>query len=162
MEIRLLNINPEVAAHVADPRAFQQVHGASLGDMAEEIKGAVDMNDSFRARHGAPPQWGGYLAIDPALKKVVGVCAFKGSPIDGVVEIAYFTLPPFEKRGYGTEMTAALVRIAGASPAVTKVIAHTLPVENASTALLKKNGFEFEREAHDPEDGRVWRFVLVL
>ena len=47
--------------------------------------------------------WDGYLVVDEDSREVVGSCAFKTAPTDdGTVEIAYFTYPEFEGRGYAT------------------------------------------------------------
>ncbi|HEY6507567.1 MAG TPA: GNAT family N-acetyltransferase, partial [Vicinamibacterales bacterium] len=79
-------------------------------------------------------QWSGYFVVDEATREVVGSCAFKSPPTDdGAVEIAYFTYPGFEGRGYATALARKLVDLAGRSPEVRRVVAHTLPETNAST-----------------------------
>jgi [ribosomal protein S5]-alanine N-acetyltransferase len=106
-------------------------------------------------------QWGGYFVVDEGTREVVGSCAFKTPPTDeGAVEIAYFTYPGFEGRGYATEMARKLVELARRSAAVRRVIAHTLPETNASTRVLEKVGMTFVGEVTDPEDGRVWRWQV--
>jgi RimJ/RimL family protein N-acetyltransferase len=51
-------------------------------------------------------RWGSYLAYDG--ETPVGTCAFKTAPnAEGAVEIAYFTFPAFEGRGFATTMAAA-------------------------------------------------------
>jgi RimJ/RimL family protein N-acetyltransferase len=97
--------------------------------------------------------------VDEATSEVVGSCAFKGAPTDGgTVEIAYFTYPGFEGRGYATGMAGKLIELASASPEVRRVVAHTLPEANASTRVLERVGMTFVGEVIDPEDGRVWRW----
>ena len=106
--------------------------------------------------------WRGYFAVDPTTRELIGSCAFKSSPTpEGSVEIAYFTYPPFEGRGYATEMARALVALALKSGAVRTIVAHTLPEPNASTRVLQKTGMTFVGEVIDPEDGRVWRWELA-
>ena len=46
------------------------------------------------------------------------------------------------------------------SPEIT-IAAQTLPEENASTAVLKKNGFQLIAELEHPEDGKVWEWQFV-
>ena len=95
-------------------------------------------------------------------KRVVGVCGFKGNPNAACeVEIAYGTVPGFEGRGYATDMAKALVEIAFGSPAVRRVIAHTLPETNASCRVLQKVGMRNVGEVMDPEDGKVWRWEIL-
>ena len=76
------------------------------------------------------------------------------------VEIAYHTFSRFESQGYATAMAYEMFGIAKrVGNAVSCVVAHTLPEVNASTSVLKKNGFEFAGEMIDPEDGKVWRWT---
>jgi [ribosomal protein S5]-alanine N-acetyltransferase len=37
-----------------------------------------------------------------------------------------------------------------------------LPAENASTSVLRSNGFVRDGEINDPEEGIVWRWRLDL
>ena len=88
--------------------------------------------------------WDGYFVVDEASREVVGSCAFKAPPTDeGTVEIAYFTYPGFEGRGYATGMAKKLIELASCSTAVRQVVAHTLPEENASTSVLERVGMSF-------------------
>jgi GNAT superfamily N-acetyltransferase len=106
-------------------------------------------------------RWGGYFVLDEFTREVVGSCAFKSAPTDdGTVEIAYFTYPGFEGRGYATGMARKLIELARSSPAVRRVVAHTLPERNASTQVLRRVGMTFVGEVIDPEDGRVWRWQV--
>ena len=89
-------------------------------------------------------QWGGYFVVDEGTRDVIGSCAFKAPPSeDGTVEIAYFTYPSFERRGYATRMATKLIELASGSAAVRRIIAHTLPETNASTRVLEKAGMTF-------------------
>lgn len=108
-------------------------------------------------RHaGYVPPWIGYLAVDDGA--VVGTCAFKTPPRDGRVEIAYFTFPPYERRGIATAMARELLDIAFlADPALT-VTAQTLPVPNTSNGILQKLGFAFVGSVQHGEDGEVWEW----
>ena len=106
-------------------------------------------------------RWGGYFVVDEATREIVGSCAFKSAPTEeGAVEIAYFTYPGFEGRGYATGMAAKLIELASSSPAVRRIVAHTLPEPNASTRVLERVGMTFVGEVIDPEDGRVWRWQM--
>ncbi len=108
---------------------------------------------------GFHPPWIGYLADRDG--DVVGACAFTSPPKDGRVEIAYMTFPEYEGRGIAAEMARQLVQIArNADPEIT-VTAQTLPKENASISILRKQGFAFEREIEHPEDGLLWQFQLA-
>jgi ribosomal-protein-alanine N-acetyltransferase len=93
---------------------------------------------------------------------VVGMCSFKGPPVDGVVEIAYGIDPEYEGQGYATEAAQALVDFAASNAQVRRVRAHTLPDATASRRVLERCGFEYIGETIDPEDGLVARFERVV
>jgi RimJ/RimL family protein N-acetyltransferase len=155
--IRLLRIDQHLADAVAGgEEAFERAYGARLGEAASFAGDIVASSLAFFVRQGAP--WGGFLGVDDA-GQVVGTCAFKGPPApDGTIEIAYFTFPPFERRGHATAMASSLFQLAAESGSVRLVIAHTLPEHNASTRALTKLGFAYSGEVMDPEDGPVWRW----
>ena len=91
---------------------------------------------------------------------LIGNCGYKGPPKDGVVEIGYEVIPEYRGIGLATEIAAVLVDNAINDPAVEKVIAHTLPEENASCKVLRKCGFTQVAEIFDKEDGIVWRWEI--
>ena len=102
------------------------------------------------------PPWCLYTARSNG--RVVGLGAFKSHPDKaGDVEISYLTLAAERSRGVANDVCAQLVLIALANDAST-VIAHTLPQDNASTEVLRRQGFALIGEVHDPEDGLVWRW----
>ena len=106
----------------------------------------------------AAAPWTGYLAI-AGEGVAVGTCAFKSAPDENdEVEIAYLTFPKQEKRGYGTAMVRALLEIAAGSGGVGRVVAQTLPEENASVRICRRLGFVLEGESIDQDDGKVWRW----
>jgi RimJ/RimL family protein N-acetyltransferase len=67
-------------------------------------------------------------------------------------------VPAFEGRGYATQAAKALVAYAVESGLVQILRAHTLPMPNGATKVLKKCGFEFTGDVVDPDDGPVWRW----
>ena len=104
-------------------------------------------------------KWDGYFVVDTDTREVVGSCAFKGPPTEaGTVEIAYFTYPGFEGKGYATSMARKLIELATGCTSVKRIIAHTLPEANASTRVLEKVAMSFLGEVIDPDDGRVWQW----
>lgn len=106
------------------------------------------------------PPWCGYIGWQAGIP--LGFGGFTGEPDEaGVVEIGYMTFPENEGRGVASAIAEAMVGIASAN-GLTAVIAHTLPQENASTAVLCRNGFERDGDAQDPDEGTVWRGRLNL
>ena len=145
----------------SDMEKFCTLHGVRIGPNAGILLDVVAQTTKFMTSTGGDPKWFGYLAIDNGTKQIVGTCAFKGAPTkEKSVEIAYFTFPEFERKGYATAMASMLVQTAWSSPEVDSVIAHTLPEPNASTKILQKIGMKFVGEVIDPEDGRVWRWSV--
>lgn len=160
--IRLISLNREKLDQIIqDPRLFCVQHGILAGEgVSALVEVAAHIQPSVQTFEGET-RWFGYGSIDTVKNNLVGICLFKGPPTsDRSVEIAYFTLPELEGQGYGTAMATELIRIAFESNEVDIIVAHTLPSNNASTRILEKVGMEFAGEAMDPQDGRVWRWVL--
>jgi [ribosomal protein S5]-alanine N-acetyltransferase len=126
----------------------------------ELIKQVAGQTKEFMEKNSIPQQWGSFLAADIDQKIIIGTCSFKGAPdSNGVVEIAYYTFPSYERQGYATSMAQMLIDIATSSSSVKDVIALTLAEKNPSTSVLKKVGMRFAGEYNDPEDGLVWRWI---
>ena len=155
MSIELVALTPELAeALAAGDLAF---YGEAPVDpqLARTIADMARMQAELYRRTNAQAPWIGYLARDPGQQAIVGGCSFVGH--DGrQVEIAYFTFPGLEGRGVATGMARALLDLAWDDPELETVIAHTLPQDNASTAILRKLGFEQNEDAFDADVGRVW------
>jgi [ribosomal protein S5]-alanine N-acetyltransferase len=142
-----------------EPAALAARRELQLGDQVGSLREVGAATAAFLARVGAEERWGCFLAVDSGNRLVVGTCAYKGPPdAEGAVEIAYFTFPMYEGRGYATAMAALLTALAGTPPPARTVRAHTLPERNASARILEKLGFAHLGHVVDPEDGPVWRW----
>jgi [ribosomal protein S5]-alanine N-acetyltransferase len=142
-----------------DPAAFAGERRLLLGEQVGTLREIGGATAAFLARIGGETRWGPFLAVEPASRLVVGSCAYKGPPdAAGAVEIAYFTFPPYEGKGYATAMAGHLIALAAAPPPARTVRAHTLPERNASVSILEKLGFAHLGEVLDPDDGPVWRW----
>ena len=140
----------------ADTEALAARLAPAFGGDAAAARDILAQTVEFLRREPRPDPWGSYLAC--AGEEAVATGAFKGAPDPaGTVEIAYMTFPAFEGKGHARATVAALASLAFESGAVL-VIAHTLPEENASNRALRRNGFAFAGEVHDPEDGLIWRW----
>jgi RimJ/RimL family protein N-acetyltransferase len=134
------------------------------GDLAQStsqpdvLRSVVEATVELYHKNGFIRPWVGYIAVRDGV--AVGTCGFKSPPVDGSVEIAYFTFPGNEGQGIATSMASQLVQIANEADGIEKVIAQTLPEENASTRVLKKLGFQFVRPVGHAEDGLVWEWEL--
>lgn len=88
-------------------------------------------------------RWGAHLIVFRPDNLLIGTGGFKGGPTpEGSVEIGYEIKASYREKGLATEAARGLVDFAFASPEVSLVRAHTLPVENASTSVLQKLGFQ--------------------
>jgi ribosomal-protein-alanine N-acetyltransferase len=160
--ITFIPITADLSTSLADPQQFEAAHAVQLGEQADLVREVVGQNLEFLATVPRDTPWGAYLTVDDASHSVVGTCAFKSGPTpERIVELAYYTFPAYEGRGFGTAMARKLCRIADESGQIHRVIAHTLPEPNASNSLLRKVGFHHFGEVIDPEDGRIWRFERV-
>jgi [ribosomal protein S5]-alanine N-acetyltransferase len=141
-----MKLEPIHAALLQSP----EVQSSSL------LRDVCNANLSLQAVTGAKAPWIAYLAVEEG--NYVGTCAFKSNPVNGQVEIAYFTFPGYENRGIAGWMAAQLVAMATAA-GVTPT-ACTLPEENASTKLLTRLGFVRNGTQEDDEVGTVWAWIL--
>jgi [ribosomal protein S5]-alanine N-acetyltransferase len=107
--------------------------------------------------HGFTPPWIGYLVFDGEI--IVGSCGFKNIPVDGKVEIAYWTFKEFEHRGIATSSCAHLVNISlSANPSLI-ITARTSSVNNTSSRILRKNGFSHTGMVYDDECGDIYEWT---
>jgi RimJ/RimL family protein N-acetyltransferase len=128
------------------------------GIIDEFVKQSVKDTLDYYKKIGFEMPWISYIVKDN--NNYVGICAFEGKPINNKVEIAYCTNPKYEKCGYATEMCKRLVEIVRNGYKEIVITARTLPKENASTKVLKKNGFINNGIITDADDGEVFEWIL--
>jgi RimJ/RimL family protein N-acetyltransferase len=119
---------------------------------------SIYMTLNFYKKVGFVPPWIGYYAKQDG--NLVGAAAFKGQPINGMVEIAYGVFEKHQKQGVGTAICKQLVELSLKTDSSVKITARTLPEKNYSTRILEKNDFFFNGIVNDPEDGDVWEWVF--
>lgn len=136
-------------------------HGApaeDLGVLPPVLEQNCQGTAALFASIGFEPPWVGYVTVDG--DRPVGGCAFVGKPKDGAVEIAYYTLEACEGRGHATQTVAHMIEIARRADPAVFLTAKTLPKENPSTRILRRNGFHFAGETSDEDIGLAWAWVL--
>jgi RimJ/RimL family protein N-acetyltransferase len=131
-----------------------------LADAEAHVREVAKAYSEFYDRTPSSPPWIGYFAEDEATRTIVGSCGYKGNCRDGVVEIAYFSFPGFERRGFATQMARQLNDLAWHHRDVRIIRAHTLQEENASVRIMRRLEFAWLGTVEDPEDGPVWRWEL--
>ena len=148
-----------VSALIAHPATALASH-PNHNDIAETVAETAKATRTLYDRTGTRSPWIGYLAERQSDNAIVGTCGFKGPPSDGDVEVAYFTFPQFENQGIASGMLRHLILIALADVMVDRIVAHTLPEENASGHILRKAGFVRDGMGEDDKVGSAWRWVL--
>lgn len=159
------------ARSTAASRTAAPVTDLDAGSITELVTEGVD--DLVRsvveaaASGESDPRWGTFLGVDPDTHQVVGTCGYRGAPHGGRVEIAFWTFPPYEGRGWATAMARALVERALKDPDVGTVLAHTLPERAPATSVLTAAGLrpvdsvrrdEPGRSGSSAVRGQVWRW----
>ena len=124
---------------------------------AEVIETCKAMTE-FYDRIGFEPPWIGYLALDG--DEAVGGGAFVGPPTDNRVEIAYFTQPERQGRGYAAKTAAALVALAREARPGVEIWAKTEPEPGPSPSIHARLGFARDGTAIDHEIGECWAWLL--
>jgi [ribosomal protein S5]-alanine N-acetyltransferase len=143
----------------SEPADFAAQHGVNLHDVAQSVaQHSLAFMKTFPLE--TPPEWFGHFAVERESQCMVGVCSLKGPPVEGVVEMAYYTFPGFEGRGIGTAMAQFVLDRSRVLPDVRAIAAHTAPEHNASTRILEKIGMRFVCE--EMEEGvAIWRWQVT-
>jgi [ribosomal protein S5]-alanine N-acetyltransferase len=89
-------------AHEADTRIHTGQPAEDVPDLLDVAKKVGSAYVTLYKQMGFVPPWLGYFALDGGV--LIGTCGFKSQPVAGRVEIAYFTFPGFEGRGYARRM----------------------------------------------------------
>ena len=132
--------------HDGTPRGYS-------GELVEEARDGLEATVGFYRATGFEEPWISYLAVADAA--AVGICSFKSRPIDGRVEIGYFTFPEYQGCGVATAMAAELIAIAATHDPGVLVTAQTICERNASHRVLEKLGFRAVGTVEHSEDGTV-------
>ena len=108
---------------------------------SDECQLLLKTYDEYYNKIGFIIPWAGYFVLNGG--QIVGSCGFTGQPIDGKVEIAYWTFERFENKGIASFSCKALISIAKHMDPTITITAKTAPEYNASTKILQHNGFVF-------------------
>ena len=168
MTIRTARLRLEPAQH-GDLLAVglgEDVLAGTLGvSIAADWAGAAAMDAIARSRDMLADdpglaQWWMHFIIHEGDNTLIGLGGFKGAPAGGQVEIGYEIAPGYRLKGLATEAARGMIDHALADARVDHVLAHTLPVDSASTTILQRLGLRFIEALNDPDDGLIWRWRL--
>ncbi len=127
-----LGTNPEIIRYVGN-QPF-----ASL-DVAKEKLCAAPLKDY--ATYG----YGRFACVWKQTGQVIGICGPKFLPDTGDVDLGYRLLPNFWGMGLATESALASIHYARQQLGLQRLVAWVHPENVASTRVLTKLGFSFER-----------------
>jgi [ribosomal protein S5]-alanine N-acetyltransferase len=116
----------------------------------------LTMSIDFYKKVGFTPPWICYYVKQN--EKLVGCAGIKGKPVNGAIEIAYGTFEQFRNQGIGAGICKILVDLTINTDPSVRIMARTLPENNFSTRILRKNGFLCSGPIIDPEDGELWEW----
>jgi RimJ/RimL family protein N-acetyltransferase len=119
-------------------------------DFDDSLRMAVD----FYKRVGFNMPWICYYAR--LEDQFVGCAGYKGKPVNGRIEIAYGVCPQYMNKGIGTLIAKTLVDLSLETDPSIIITAKTLPEENYSARILRKNNFKLLGLVIDPQDGALW------
>lgn len=127
-------------------------------DFHSTLDSVIPLAVELYRRCGFHRPWISYVAVED--DRAIGTCAYKSPPMDGRVEIAYWTFPEYEGMGVATWMAKQLIELGHRHDSSVRIVAQTLPEESASTAILRKLGFTRGGSVEHPEDGTVWEWSM--
>ena len=119
-----------------------------------DFEGSLQMSVDFYKKAGFNMPWICYYVKSE--DQFVGCAGYKGKPVNGKIEIAYGVFPQFMNKGIGTLIAKALVDLCLETDPDLIITAKTLPEENYSARILRKNNFKLLGPVIDEEDGEVW------
>jgi [ribosomal protein S5]-alanine N-acetyltransferase len=160
--LRLINSSEEILEKVlSGDDALEKHLNVTIPESWTEFGAAPFQYALDRIKnHPEDSVWWSWLPILEAENILIGNCGYKGRPKDGMVEIGYEVARLYREQGFATEIGTALIENAFSDSNVNTVQAHTLAEENASVKVLRKCGFQFVEEKNDPEDGKIWKWIL--
>ena len=143
MELRIINVNED------------KTNGVYASTDCQNL---INSMNEYYPKIGFIIPWVGYFVLRN--NQIVGTGGFTGQPVEGKVEIAYWTFKEFEGQGVASFTCKELISISKNTDPQLVITAKTAPEHNASTKILQKNGFEFSGIVQDVEIGDAWLWVL--
>jgi len=141
--LQLLN-DPSWLRHIGDRgvRTPQQAHDyVRNGPMAMHARHGFGLDAVVLRETGVP----------------IGLCGLiKRDALDDV-DLGFAFLPAYRGAGYAREAALAVLRHAGRKLGLQRIVAITVPRNDASIGLLESLGFRFERDLRMPGDPKELR-----
>jgi RimJ/RimL family protein N-acetyltransferase len=148
-------MTPTIHLEIIEKQESYQAEKYASTVCQQVISATIDMYSHI----GFHKPWVGYLVVDSDV--IVGAAGFNGVPENNEVEISYFTFQEYEGKGYATFACRELIKIAKSQNPDLVIFAKTAPEENASSRILSKNGFVYQKVVQDHEIGDAWLWELT-
>jgi RimJ/RimL family protein N-acetyltransferase len=124
----------------------------------DDCRKLLAMWEDYYPKIGYHPPWIGYFIKRNG--QIVGACGFTGPPKENRVEVSYWTFEEYERQGIATEVCQQMVALAKKAEPAIVITAKTRPQHNASTKILERNHFVFNRVVQDHEIGDAWEWIF--
>ena len=124
---------------------------------SEQLKEILLSTQNFYRSVGYAEPWISYWGCHA--DRLVGVCSFKAKPKNDKVEIAYYTFPEFEGRGFATSMAKQLIELCYDTNPQLTITAQTAKGQGPSQRILENLGFRCLGSIRDLQDGEVLEWV---
>ena len=93
---------------------------------------------------------------------ILGGCRFKSAPVDGCVEIGYGVAASQRGRGIASAAVGRMLQFAATSGMVRQVVAHIVPDNIASAAVVSRLGFSRGESLLDTDGETVVRWTRCI
>jgi ribosomal-protein-alanine N-acetyltransferase len=130
-----------------DPEMMLHLGGVWTADKV------ADALQEWRDDWGVGQRWSGVLVRRDS-REPIGTAGLTRDTVPGEpgMELSWFVLPAHQGRGFATEISEALVRIAFEGLGAARVVAETHPDNAAANRVLEKLGFTSQGERHHSYD----------
>lgn len=133
------------AAADGDRERFGQLLGAQVTTdwPPEFMEDAQEFVAVELEKAGEVPGWGVWYVVLRDERKLIGCAGIKGEPRDGQVDIGYSVIKPYQRRGYATEATRAVIDWVFRDPRTERVVGETFANLPGSIGVMEKCGMKF-------------------
>jgi RimJ/RimL family protein N-acetyltransferase len=138
---------PDLERVFCDPAMMLHLGGVwTVGKVADAVQ-------EWRDDWGVGQRWSGVLVRTDS-REPIGTAGLTRDTVPGEpgMELSWFVLPAHQGRGFATEISEALVRIAFDGLGAARVVAETHPHNVAANRVLEKLGFTSQGERHHSYD----------
>lgn len=105
--------------------------------------------------------YGRYAVIAKESKTILGFCGVKYLPEIDETDLGYRLIPNYWGKGIATEASKAILEHAFNDLNLKRIVATVYPENTASTRVLKKLNFQFEKKASYPDEEAILDWYVI-